>query len=67
MQSKIEALPLGFHINIPIHKCTYNVSSCDSKTLTGESRFHISPPTGFELKSFVTGSKGLAHWTSETW
>jgi hypothetical protein len=36
-------------------------------TLTGESRFHISPPRGFEPGSLVMGSKRVVHWTSETW
>ncbi len=40
---------------------------CSKTTLTGESWFHISPPRGFEPRSLVTGSKGLVHWTSETW
>jgi hypothetical protein len=30
---------------------------CSETTLTGESRFHISPPRGFESVSLVTGSK----------
>ncbi len=36
-------------------------------TLTGESRFHISPPRSFEPGSLVMGSKQIVHWTSETW
>ncbi len=40
---------------------------CSETTLTGESRFHISPPRGFEPGSLVTGSKQVVHWTSETW
>jgi hypothetical protein len=36
-------------------------------TLTGESLFHLSPPRGFKPGSLVSGSKGLVHWTSETW
>ncbi len=40
---------------------------CSETTLTGESRFHISPPGGFEPRSLVTGSKRVVHWTSETW
>ncbi len=40
---------------------------CSETTPTGESRFHISPPRGLELGSLVSGSKGLVHWTSETW
>ncbi len=40
---------------------------CSETTLTGESRFHKSTPRGFEPRSLVTGSKGLVHWTSETW
>jgi hypothetical protein len=40
---------------------------CSETTRTGESRFHISPPKGIEPRSLVTGSKGLVHWTSETW
>ncbi len=39
---------------------------CSETTLTGESRFHISTPLGIELRSLMTGSKGLTHWTSET-
>jgi hypothetical protein len=30
---------------------------CSETTLTGESRFHISPPRGFEPVSLVAGSK----------
>jgi hypothetical protein len=40
---------------------------CSETTLTGESRFHISPPGGFEPGSLVTGSKRVVHWTSEAW
>ncbi len=40
---------------------------CSETTLTGESRFHISPPRGFEPESLVAGSKQVVHWTSETW
>jgi hypothetical protein len=40
---------------------------CSKTTLTGESRFHISPPRGFEPVSLVAGSKQIVHWTSETW
>ncbi len=40
---------------------------CSETTLTGESRFHISPPRGFEPVSLVAGSKQVVHWTSETW
>ncbi len=40
---------------------------CCETTLTGESRFHISTPLGFEPGSLVTGSKQVVHWTSETW
>ncbi len=40
---------------------------CSKTTLTGESRFHISPPKGFDPESLVTGSKQVVHWTSETW
>ncbi len=40
---------------------------CSETTLTGESRFHISPPRGFESESLVAGSKQVVHWTSETW
>ncbi len=29
---------------------------CSATTLTGESRFHISPPRGFEPESLVVGS-----------
>jgi hypothetical protein len=44
-----------------------NVLICSETTLTGKSRFHISPPRGFEPGSLVTGSKWVVHWTSETW
>jgi hypothetical protein len=40
---------------------------CSKTSLTVESWFHISPPRGFEPRSLVTGSKGLVHWTSQTW
>jgi hypothetical protein len=40
---------------------------CSKTMLTGESRFHISPPRGFEPRSPVTGSKRVVHWASETW
>jgi hypothetical protein len=40
---------------------------CSETLLIGESRFHISPPRGFEHRSLVAESKGLVHWTSETW
>ncbi len=40
---------------------------CSETTLTGESRFHISPPRRFELVSLVVGSKQVVHWTSGTW
>ncbi len=40
---------------------------CSETSLTGESRFHLNPPRGFEHRPLVTGSKGLVHWTSETW
>jgi hypothetical protein len=43
------------------------VHQCSETTLTGESRFHISPPRGFEPASLLTGSKQVVHWTSETW
>jgi hypothetical protein len=39
---------------------------CSETTLIGESRFHISTPLGIKPGSFMTGSKGLTHWTSET-
>jgi hypothetical protein len=42
-------------------------TGCSETTLTGESRFHISPPRGFEAESLVAGSKQVVHWTSETW
>jgi hypothetical protein len=35
--------------------------------LTGESRFHISTPLGIEPGSLMRGSRGVVHWTSETW
>ncbi len=41
--------------------------SITSGSPTGESWFHISPPRGFMPRSLLTGSKGLVHWTSETW
>jgi hypothetical protein len=34
---------------------------CSEITLTGESRFHISPPRGFEPESLVAGSKQVVH------
>jgi hypothetical protein len=34
--------------------------------LSGESQFHVSIPLGIEPGSFMTGSKGLTHRTSET-
>ncbi len=40
---------------------------CSETTLPGESRFHISPPRGFEPGFLVIGSKRVVHWTSETW
>jgi hypothetical protein len=40
---------------------------CSETTLTGESRFHVRTPQGFEPESLVTGSKQVVHWTSETW
>ncbi len=43
----------------------YSVS-CSETRLTGESRYHISTPRGFEPGSFVMGSKQVVHWTSET-
>jgi hypothetical protein len=33
---------------------------CSETTLTGESRFHINPPRGFEPGSLVTGSKQVS-------
>jgi hypothetical protein len=33
---------------------------CSETTLTGESRFHISPPRGFEPVTFVAGSKQVS-------
>ncbi len=45
--------------------CSFRIS-CSETTLTGESRFHISTLLGIEPGSFMTGSKGLTHWTSET-
>ncbi len=40
---------------------------CSETTLTGGSRFHISPPRSFGPGSLVTGSKRVVRWTSETW
>ncbi len=40
---------------------------CSETTLTGESRFHISPPRGFEPGFLVMVSKRVVHWSSETW
>jgi hypothetical protein len=40
---------------------------CSKITLTGKSWFHISTPRGFEPGSLVTGSKWVAHWTSQKW
>ncbi len=40
---------------------------CSKTMLTGESRFHTSPPRGFEPRSLVMGSKRVVHWISETW
>jgi hypothetical protein len=40
---------------------------CSETTLTGKSRFHISPPRWFEPVFLVAGSKQVVHWTSETW
>ncbi len=40
---------------------------CSETTLTGESRFHIVPPWGFEPGSLVMGSKRVVHWISEMW
>ncbi len=34
---------------------------CSGTTLTGESRFHISTPWGFEPGSLMTGSKRVVH------
>jgi hypothetical protein len=42
------------------------LATCSVSTLTGESRFHICTPLGIEPGSFITGSKGLTHWDSET-
>jgi hypothetical protein len=39
---------------------------CSETTLTGESRFHISPPQG--IWTWVPyGSTQVVYWTSETW
>jgi hypothetical protein len=39
---------------------------CSETTLTGESRLHIStPPPGIEIRSLLTGSKQVVHWTGE--
>ncbi len=34
--------------------------NCGEATLTGESRFHISPPRGFEPVTLVAGSKQVS-------
>jgi hypothetical protein len=33
---------------------------CSETALTGESRFHISPPRGFEPEYLVAGSKQVS-------
>jgi hypothetical protein len=35
-------------------------SYCSETTLTGESRFYISPPRGFEPVTLVAGSKQVS-------
>ncbi len=50
-----------------MHCIVYNTLYCSETTLTGESRFHISPPRGFEPTSLVMGSKWVVHWTGGTW
>jgi hypothetical protein len=40
---------------------------CSKTTLKGETRFHISIPLGIEPGSFMTWSKQVVYWTSETW
>jgi hypothetical protein len=45
---------------------TSQLDFCSETTLTGESRFHISTPLGFEPLSLIVGSKRVVHWTSET-
>jgi hypothetical protein len=44
-----------------------NTVICSETMLTGASRFHLSPPRGFEPVSLVAGSKQVVHRTSETW
>jgi hypothetical protein len=36
------------------------IQVCSETTLTGESRFHISPPRGFEPVTLVAGSKQVS-------
>jgi hypothetical protein len=36
------------------------LTECSETTLTGESRFHISPPWGFEPVTLVAGSKQVS-------
>ncbi len=60
-------LLLYFFLDPDPNLSTSFVLYCSETTLTGESRFHISPPRGFEPESLVTGSKQVFHWTSETW
>jgi hypothetical protein len=60
---------MGFGINFKknIIGATKEILVCSKTTLSGESRFHISPPRGFEPESLVAGSKQVVHWTSEIW
>jgi hypothetical protein len=39
---------------------------CSETMLIWESRFRISTPLGIELRSLMTGSIRVTHWTSET-
>jgi hypothetical protein len=38
----------------------FKIYKCSETTLTGESRFHISPPRGFEPVTLVAGSKQVS-------
>ncbi len=40
---------------------------CSVTTLTGESRFHISPPGDLNLWPLWREANRLVYWTSETW
>jgi hypothetical protein len=55
-----------------LHWCVADESSslvlyCSETTLTGESRFHISPPGDLNLWPLWREANRLVHWTSETW